>query len=105
MGNILPLLCLIGILWAFHVILRLQHSGAKGMLEEWAATNGYQILDRSLNFTRMPKRHFSLEHSKYSVVYCVALLDQNHQRKNAWVLCDVRLLRPHAEVQWDDWTD
>jgi hypothetical protein len=104
MDNLFPVICLTLIFSGLYILLSLQYSSARSLLEHWAENNGYQILDRSLNYTRFPKTHFSSKQSKYDLVYYVALLDREHHRKNAWVRCPGGIFPREVEVIWDDWT-
>lgn len=84
----------LGIVW--HV------SRSRSLLENWAASNGYQILAyERRHFRRGP---YFFRSSKGHEVFYVSLRDESGRRRNAYVRCGgwmVGLLSDSVDVEWD----
>jgi hypothetical protein len=78
-------------------------SRSRGLLEKWAADNGFRIIESSYrNLVRGP---FFWTTSKGQTVYRVIVEDATGQRRSGWVRCGSWLLglwSDSVQVRWDD---
>jgi hypothetical protein len=79
------------------------YSRSRAVLEQWAAQNGYQIVNSEYRtFRRGP---FLWSTSKGQTVYYVEVYDQQGNRRSGWVRCGswwMGLWNDQAEVRWDE---
>jgi hypothetical protein len=83
-------------------IFVLRFSRAKSILEQWAETNGYQLVSRKY---RWLGGAFWWRKSKSQEVYYVTVRTSNGQIRRGWVRCGswfCGILSDQADVKWDD---
>jgi hypothetical protein len=78
-------------------------SRSRSLLEQWAADNGFEILEREYRtFRRGP---FFWTSSKNQAVYHVKVRDREGNVRSGWVRCGgwfLGLLSDQTEVRWED---
>ena len=86
------------------VVLIVWHfSRSRGLLEQWAAQNGYRLL--SSEYRWMARGPFFWSTGKGQTVYRVRVQDRSGQVRDGWVKCGgffLGLLSDAVKVRWDD---
>lgn len=78
-------------------------SRSQAMLEQWAATNGFEILHSE--YRHVFRGPFVWTTSKYQAVYYVRLRDRHGAERTAWVRIGgwiLGLLSRKTEVRWQE---
>ena len=89
------LLVIGGVAWQF--------SRSRTILEQWAAENGYQILERERRYMRLGP--FWWRTGKNQQVYYVRVRDGSGRERSGYVRCGswlAGMLSSQATVAWDD---
>jgi len=77
-------------------------SRSRSLLEQWASSNGFEILRREYrNFRKGP---FFWTSSKNQVVFYVTVRDRDGKLRSGWVRCGswiLGLLSDQTEVRWE----
>jgi len=79
-----------------------QFSRSRSLLREWAAQNGYEILQGEFRFLR--RGPFFWTTSKGQTIYRVTVRDKQSQVRSGWVRCGgwwLGLWSHKTEVRWD----
>ena len=94
-------LFLIGVVF-LAAILSIHFSRARSILEQWAESNGYEIVSSEHRFLGGP---FWWRKSKGQEVYYVTIRTSDGQLKRGWVRCGgwwLGILTNKADVEWDE---
>ncbi|BCU76301.1 hypothetical protein llg_10160 [Luteolibacter sp. LG18] len=79
-----------------------RHSRSRGLLENWAASSGYQLVESELRtFLKGP---FWFTSSKSQLVYRITVRDRDGSVRHGWARCGgwfFGLLEDDVEVRWD----
>jgi hypothetical protein len=87
----------------FFVLIVWHFSRSRGLLEKWAAANGFRIIES--NYRNLVRGPFFWTTSKGQTVYRVTVEDARGQRRSGWVRCGgffLGLLSDRVTVRWDD---
>ena len=96
-------LAVVGVLLIGIVSLTWHFSRSRGMLERWAAENGYQLL--SDEYRWISRGPFFWTTGKGQTVYRVSVRDSAGRVRNGWVKCGgffLGLLSDKVQVRWDE---
>jgi hypothetical protein len=83
-------------------ILIFHFSRARSILQQWAESNGYEILSSEHRFFGGP---FWWRKSKGQEVYYVTIRTSDGQQKRGWVRCGgwwLGIFSNNADVKWDE---
>ena len=78
-------------------------SRARQILEQWAQSNGYQILSSEFRWLR--KGPFFWTSSQYQMIYYVTVQTPTGDVRSGWVRCGgfwLGLFTDQAQVRWED---
>jgi hypothetical protein len=103
MDAVFPLLGMIALVVFAVAIMAWHYSRARSVLEEWAGTNGYEILSSERRWFR--RGPFWWSTSRGQEVCYVTVRTSDGQVKRGWVRCGnwfFGLLMNDAAVRWDD---
>ena len=98
-----PIILILLVIAAAAVSLFWHFSRSRSILENWAAQNGYEILERQ--YRTFFKGPFFWTSSRGQMVYYVKVRDQSGQVRTGWVRCGgwfLGMFSDKADVRWED---
>jgi hypothetical protein len=100
MEQFFTILAIVIMVALFAMMVAIQSSRTKAMLEQWADTNGYEIISRK--YCRMGGP-FWWRKSENQVVHYVTIRTPEGHTRRGWVRCGSRLWAgDYADVKWDE---
>jgi len=102
MHNAFPAIGMIALVAFVVVMLKFHFSRARSILEQWAETNGYEILSSE---RRWFGGTFWWRKSRNQEVYYVTIRTPEGQIRRGWVRCGGwfwGVLSDRADVEWDE---
>jgi hypothetical protein len=80
-----------------------QDRRARGMVERWAAQNGFQVVE--MRYSWLSRGPFFWTSSKEQLVYRLTVRDRYGDQHGAWVRCGsfwLGMWSDKVDVRWDD---
>ena len=100
MEQFFTILAIVIMVALFATMMIIQSSRTKAMLEQWADTNGYEIVSSE---RRWLGGSFWWKKSKNQVAYYVTIRTSEGHTRRGWVRCGSRLWgADYADVKWDE---
>jgi hypothetical protein len=102
MDNAFPAIGILALVALFVAILLFRYSRAKSILEQWAATNEYEIVSSEHRWLGGP---FLWGTSASQEVYYVTIRTPNGRIRKGWVRCGGwfwGFFSNQADVEWDE---